>query len=239
VNTEEEFRLHMESHIVRVQILALYIYHNFPEYFPHLIPELIKAFMRLHDQSKINQTVSFLKKHNLLRFGNSILTMLHKGYGNEDPEYFKQHLKPVVDLLNAIDNTIRGEFYTYRGFVLSGGIISAAGGELSLLEKASDQLDRRLDPVAMEEFGEGNHKEAIRKSHFFHQTELGRAILEHMESPSLTKPGLTTYEGIVEGFTFEHMMGNRPLAACLGAQIRYLTPYYSSLPPQYSRLVPR
>jgi len=226
VNTEDEFRLHMESHIVRVQILAMYIYRNFPEHFRHLTPELIKAFLRVHDQSKVNQTISFLIKHNLLRFDKTILTMLHKGYGNEDPNYFEKYLKAVVDLLNGIDNDIRTELFTYRGLLLRDGVISVTGEELLFLEKLSDNSDRRLDPVAMEEFGRENHEAASRNSVLFNKNHVGRLILNHLESPSPTKPGLTVYESLVEGFTFEHMKVNRHLAACLSAQHRYLSPHY-------------
>lgn len=186
-----DFRIHMKAHIQRVELLALKAYELKPELFDGLSPQLIRDFMRLHDQSKVNQTPAFLRDHGLDN-SKTILARLYENYGVDfssiSPERRAQ-FQALVGELNAVDAKVAKDFFHSRGLLEADGTLNERAQKLIRLEKIADSVDRGSCPVSAEEF----NRPMLPSSRFM-KDPVDQAIALQLEKQ---------YDSIVSSATYE------------------------------------
>lgn len=213
IHSLADFQTHIESHILRVQILGRYIFETFPQYFSHVTKTLLKKRLFLHDQSKVNREPSFMDRFYPLAQERPIIADLFEAVylRRDQPAKIRlQKILQIVEKLNLVDIQLNHRFNKAHHLFTPEGKLSEAGRELDFLEKLADSIDRRLDPVSSEEF---NRNQRL-QPHYF-SSKIALEILKHMEAfdPQMAQE---RYFTITTGYSFNAQKRLTILRACLG-----------------------
>ena len=146
------FQAHTESHIRRVTILGMEMHRKFAADFPLVQAHLLAEFLSLHDQSKVNRTAPFLRKHALDGRAEPIIATLfqHSGHWDQWPEAEKSALR---NLMNRVDHQVALAFFLRNGLIHVDGSLSEAAQQYLHIEKVVDSVDTVLSVARGEEFG--------------------------------------------------------------------------------------
>ncbi len=165
VNSIKDFRIHVQSHITRVQAIGNYLLEQHPNNFSFVDPKILRAFLGLHDQSKINQSLKFYHEHHLPEGSASILEQLYKVYSvkyEELPPDKQGTMEFLIGKLNQVDLEVRNAFFEKYALLNSDGSLSDAAKQYVEIEKIADTVDRGEAPISAEEF----HGRMIKASTF-------------------------------------------------------------------------
>ncbi len=187
----------MESHIARVQALGNYLYQNHQKDFPLIDIKILKAFLGLHDQSKINMSTKFLHTHQIDK-NSVIIEKLYSVYALPYEQLSPQQqgqMEHIIQSLNRVDANVRQEFFQKHGLLLPDGSVSDAGKQYQFIEKIADVVDRGEAAVSVEEF----HGRMTKASVF----------LRDFEEQKFTKILEKKYAEITKGLEFETFHSRR------------------------------
>lgn len=153
VRSESELELHFRSHVDRVVRLGLEARTRTPE-FRDLDADLVKRFLSLHDQAKINHSMSFERRFGVDRKMRP-LTALARLYGKRIEELSDGERKLAESIrseVNRIDHAVGQRFFRNHGLLTESGEPNAVAQKLLRIEKIADTVDRAMSPVSGEEF---------------------------------------------------------------------------------------
>lgn len=148
VKNVDDFLRHTSLHVERNRVLASELIAHFPEKFDLVNEELVQAFLKVHDQSKLNPSLT----KNGRRF---IGERLYEFYGLPDGLLSKTERaekKSLIAELNLIDNIQVMDFFKNNGLLDRSDTPNMAARQLLIIEKVVDFVDRGSSPVTIEEF---------------------------------------------------------------------------------------
>ncbi len=146
VNSIEDFRCHIEAHKHRVYLLGMYLLNDYPNLKKMIIEMGIEDFLKLHDNAKQNkQTLVSLYSF----YGENYRSLEMKS--KDDFERFKN----LISNINKYDDKIRADFFYKENFKDQKYSYNKEVIEFfEMIESIADLVDRGMDVVASEEFGE-------------------------------------------------------------------------------------
>jgi hypothetical protein len=147
-----KFQAHTENHIRRVTILGMELHRAFPREFPLVQPHLLAEFLSLHDQSKVNRTAPFLRKHGLESRAEPLIATLYRNSGRWD-QLTEAERNAIRDELNTVDERVAHDFFARNGLLDADGKPGAAAQQYLRIEKLADSVDTVLSVARGEEFG--------------------------------------------------------------------------------------
>jgi hypothetical protein len=165
VNTVEDFYMHMKNHVENVGRIADKVLEEMEKDpakwrktfgIPANVPiddklkKQVRAFIALHDESKLNTTQSFLKK---LNRKNGIINDLFSIYGKTFASMSDEE-KNIVNGLNGVDAEVRAKFIKDNG--LPDWVVRV----MDEVEKIADGVERGMNPVTAEEMAKKVWKES-------------------------------------------------------------------------------
>lgn len=186
-----DFERHVSLHIQRTRKLAEAA-RELPEY-SDLPVELVRDFLDLHDQSKINRSQAFLAQHRLEGRRESLLQSLHRLRGTSNSE-----VSAVAQKLNDVDNEVAHAFFQKEKLLTPEGRLSWKALMLLEIEKIADLVDRGLEPVTAQEFGRSMRpaSEWFELSAFRAADPLAQALEVSPESAARRLQSLTTLDSV-------------------------------------------
>lgn len=190
VNSHEEFAIHTLAHIARVTLLGNRLLELFPEHFHGVNPQDVHELLLIHDQSKVNDAIEFLRSHGL--HNRTLLSLLlYGGYGKNFDELTsdeKQAYRTLVGHLNAVDDRESRRFFQRKK------IPPSLQHKYRIIEKLADFTDRGMSEVTAEEMA----KDVKRASEFlFDPLERKMALALEEEYPTLVR-GLAYEDALKE-----------------------------------------
>lgn len=159
INGAGDLHAHFTLHIKRVGILANALYQEYFKDVPGLDAALVKDFLNIHDQTKIDSSLEFRKSFwgfSGVESAKPFINRLFEFYNNQpkpDDVARKATLQTLVQELNATDKKVGEDFFRRRGLLNPDGTPGVIAQALLKIERLADVVDRNTDPVAMEEFG--------------------------------------------------------------------------------------
>lgn len=148
VKNLNDFLEHTRLHVERNRLLAKELLAQFPEKFNAVNEDLVQAFLKIHDQSKLNPELTQEGK----RF---IGERLYEFYGLPDSvlsKAEKAEREALIRELNIVDNVQVTFFFKRNGLLKRNGSPSIQALQLLQIEKIVDFVDRGMAPVSAEEF---------------------------------------------------------------------------------------
>jgi hypothetical protein len=156
IQSSGDLHVYMKSHIRRIEELGIALMENFPDEFP--VPEDYKktllAFLALHDQSKVNLTETFQKKHGIR--GRPIIDQLYEVFGANArllSRSKRAEFQSLIGKLNGIDDQVANDFFRDHKMLSPEGAPGKLARVFLEIEKLADMVDRTKSSYYMEEFG--------------------------------------------------------------------------------------
>ena len=168
VKSLDDFLRHTRLHVVRNRAMASELVARFPHTFDLVNEDLVQAFMKVHDQSKLNP--------NLTRDGRRFIgERLYEFYGLPDSllsEAEKAERKKLISELNLVDSMAITEFFKRSELLDRKDNPNEVARQLIKIEKIVDFVDRGMANVSTEEFSR-----PMQKGSEFIEPELRRFAL--------------------------------------------------------------
>ncbi|MBL6989914.1 MAG: hypothetical protein ISR65_09050 [Bacteriovoracaceae bacterium] len=158
IRNYDEYRVHTFTHILRVTQLGKALFKNAPESFNGVDIKILEEFLVLHNQSKLNKSLEFTKRHGL-QSTESISSQLYLSFNinfDNTTDDLKKEKQDLSNQLNRIDREVAVDFFRKKGILGPSESIDSNPVVQAYLniEQIADVVDSsNADSVFTEEYG--------------------------------------------------------------------------------------